>query len=171
MSLKLIRYFKRSSHWYIRGTIRGQAVFETTGTDDRATAEAIKAKRENELLERSVFGPGATVSFLEAALSYLEEGGEAQFLGRYDELTGRWSLLIGHFDKMPLTKIGQEATEQKPAARALSERQASHAETPAIHPSWGGIASRRTERLDQGPTPTLSACAATSDQVVHAGAA
>ena len=42
-------------------------VFETTRTDDRATAEAIKAKRENELLERSVFGSGATVSFLEAA--------------------------------------------------------------------------------------------------------
>ena len=117
MSLGLIRYTKRSSHWYVRGTVRGQAVFETTGTDDRATAEAIKAKLENELLERSVFGPGATVNFLEAALSYLDDGGEARFLGRYDEQTGRWSLLIGHFDKTPLAKIGQEDADK--AARAL----------------------------------------------------
>ena len=107
MSLKLKRYPKRSPHWCLRGTVRGQAVFETTGTDDRAAAEAIRIKRENELLNRSVFGIGATVSFLEAAVSYLDEGGEARFLGKYDETTGKWSLLIGHFASDAIAKIGQ----------------------------------------------------------------
>ena len=120
MSLKLKRYPKRSNCWYLRGTIRGQAVFETTGTDDRAAAEAIRIKREHELLQRSVFGAGATITFLEAAVSYLEAGGEARFLGRLNPDTGKWSLLIGHFGTVPLAKIGQAETDD--AARALCPR-------------------------------------------------
>src|SRR5579864_6285656 len=102
MSLKLKRYQKRGSKWYIRGTVRGQAVFETTGTDDFETAEAIRIKREAEILNRSVFGGSATVTLLEAAVSYLEEGGEPRFLGKHDDETGRWSLLVGHFAATPL---------------------------------------------------------------------
>jgi integrase len=119
VSLKLVNR-KGTHHYYLRGTVRGQAVFETTGTDDLNTAEALKIKREHELLHRSVFGSGATVTFLEAAVSYLEEGGEARFLGRFNESTGRWSLLIGHFANTPLAKVGQ--AEIDAAARALYPR-------------------------------------------------
>jgi hypothetical protein len=35
MPLQLKHYPKRSQHWYIRGTVRGQPIFETTGTDDK----------------------------------------------------------------------------------------------------------------------------------------
>lgn len=107
MPLKLKRYPKRSEHWYVRGTVRGQNIFETTGTDDRATAEAYRIKKENELLDRSVFGAGATIGFHEAAASYLAAGGERRFLGYEDPATGKWSLLIGHFGSKPVASIGQ----------------------------------------------------------------
>lgn len=117
MSLKLKRYPKRSSNWWLRGTIRGQRVFETTGTDDQKAAEAIRIKREAQLLDRSVFGDRATVTFAEAALSYLENGGEARYLGTCHPVTKKWSLLIGMFGSVPLVRIGQ--VEADDAARKL----------------------------------------------------
>lgn len=107
MPLKLKRHPKRSNHWYVRGTVRGQTVFETTGTDDRAAAEDYRIKRDKELLDRSIFGTGATISFLEPAASYLEAGGEAKYLGTKDDATGKWSLLIGYFGTKPISAIGQ----------------------------------------------------------------
>ncbi len=90
MPLRLVRYEERSPHWYIRGTVRGQAVFETTGTSDKTAADALRIKREGQLLDRSVFGAGADVTFLEAAVSYLEAGGEGRFVGKLvDELGSR----------------------------------------------------------------------------------
>lgn len=106
MPLKLTRR-KGSDHWYIRGTVRGQAVFETTGTDDTKAAEAIRIKRESQLLDRSIFGPGATVTFLEAAVSYLEAGGEKRMVAP----------LVDHFKSTPLAKVDQDAVDT--AARVL----------------------------------------------------
>jgi integrase len=116
MSLKLITR-KGSGHFYLRGTVRGQTVFETTGTDDKEAAEAIRIKREAQLLDRSIFGAEATVTFAEAAASYLEAGGEAKYLGRLDLKTGKWSGLIGQFMTTPVAAIGQ--VEADNAARAL----------------------------------------------------
>jgi len=112
MPLKLKRYAARGPNWYIRGTVRGVRVFETTGTDDRKAAEAIRIKREAAILERSVFGPGSSITFAEAAASYLEQGGEARFLGREDLNTGKWSGLIGHFMTTPLAEIGQQQADE-----------------------------------------------------------
>lgn len=103
---------KGSGHYYLRGTVRGQRVFETTGTDDAQTADAIRIKRETQLLERSVFGPGATVTFPEAASAYLAAGGQATYLGSYDSKTGLWSLLIGEFIDTPLAEIGQHEADR-----------------------------------------------------------
>lgn len=116
MPLKLVRR-KGSDNWYIRGTVRGEAVFETAGTDDRSAAEAIRIKREGALLDRSIFGPGATVTFLEASVSYLESGGEARFLGSFDERAGEWSLLIGRFAHRAIATIAQADIDD--AARDL----------------------------------------------------
>lgn len=117
MPLRLVRYAKRSPHWYLRGSIRGQGVFETTGTDERERAEEIRAKREVELLERSVFGAGTTVTFPEAASSYIDAGGEKRFLGAYDETAKKWTLLIGHFETTKICNIGQMEADE--AAKAL----------------------------------------------------
>jgi integrase len=95
-------------NYYLRGTVRGQSIFEVTGTNDPVAADAIRIKRENELLQRSVFGPAATVTFAEAAVSYLDDGGgESRLLGKWDEEAGQWTLLIGHFGNTPIARIGQ----------------------------------------------------------------
>lgn len=100
MPLKLEWRTDRKS-WYIRGTVRGQRVREGCGTDDKAAAEAIRAAREWELLQSSVFGKQATATFMMAVRIYLENGGERRFL----------QPLIAHFDVTPLGKIDQAAID------------------------------------------------------------
>jgi integrase/recombinase XerD len=104
MPLKLIRR-KGSEHLYIRGSVRGQTIFESTGTHVEEIAEAIRIKREAELLEASVFGKKSTVTFFEAAVSYMSAGGSLRFLG--EEVNGRWTGLMGHFEKTKLATITQ----------------------------------------------------------------
>lgn len=80
-------------NWIIRGTVAGQRVHQSTGTDKRRLAEAAKTRLENELLERSIYGRPATVTFAEATLTYLESGGEGRFLRRVLEYAGPDTLL------------------------------------------------------------------------------
>jgi hypothetical protein len=87
MSLKLCRRHG-SPYWYLRGTVRGIAVDESTGLLQRETAEALRAKREWEIAQGSVFGRRAIATFLEAAVSYMEAGGETRFLRRILEEIG-----------------------------------------------------------------------------------
>lgn len=97
MPLKLVRRPK-SPNWIMRGTVRGQSIEETTGTSDKEAAEAIRIQREKELLDESVYGKKATVTFAEAALDYIEHGdGETRFL----------KPLADHFGTTPLRNIGQ----------------------------------------------------------------
>lgn len=79
MPLKLVKRHG-SPHWYIRGTVRGVSVDESTGVAQREAAEAIRTKREWEITQGTVFGRRATATFLEAAVSYMEAGGETRFL-------------------------------------------------------------------------------------------
>src|SRR6516162_9365248 len=58
MPLKLKRRPGRP-HWYLHGTIRGITIRESTGVTDQKAAEAIKARREWEIVQRSVFGAEA----------------------------------------------------------------------------------------------------------------
>lgn len=67
-----LRIRKRGRVYYIRGTVRGQSVYETTGTSDPKAADLYRAKRETELYERAVLGARAPVSFGRAALAYLQ---------------------------------------------------------------------------------------------------
>lgn len=89
MPLKLKRK-KGSRNWYIRGTVRGQYVEESTGTDQRGPAEDLRIKREAELLDRSIHGPSKTATFAEAVVGYLTRGGAAQYL---DPLLNRFGLI------------------------------------------------------------------------------
>jgi integrase/recombinase XerD len=81
MPLRLVKR-KESDHWYVRGTVRKQSVFESTGTDDKKAAEAIRIKREGRLLEDSIHGKESSVTFFEAAVFYMTAGGSARFLGK-----------------------------------------------------------------------------------------
>ena len=74
---------------------------ESTRVADRATAEAIRARREWECLQAAAYGRKATATFLEAAVAYMETGGERRFLAP----------LVKHFGTTPLAKIDQSAID------------------------------------------------------------
>ena len=99
MPLKLRRR-RGSNNWYLRGTIRGIPVDESTGTAERDVAEEIRIKRESEILDRSIHGRRATASFLEVAVMYLEAGGERTYMAP----------VLDHFGATPLFKIDQAPT-------------------------------------------------------------
>lgn len=79
MPLKLTRR-SATSNYYIRGTVAGCAVYESTHTSDRRAAEAILIRTEKKLLDRAAYGNKATATFVEAATNYIEAGGETRFL-------------------------------------------------------------------------------------------
>lgn len=94
-------------HLYLRGTVRGESVFESTGTSDPKIAEQIRIKTEARLLEETVHGKKATVTFEEAADAYMVSGGSTRFLAP----------LIVHFRGRRIRTIGQ--AELDAAARIL----------------------------------------------------
>ncbi len=71
-----------SPYAYLRGTVRGIGIFESTGIvkSNRKAANEYKALREAELLEESIHGKRAVATFSQAALSLIEAGGETRFL-------------------------------------------------------------------------------------------
>src|SRR5262249_48603654 len=100
MPIRIVRRPK-SPNWIIRGTLRGVRVEESTGTDNKKIAEEIRAKREAKILAQSIYGRRATATFAEAAVSYLENGGNKRFLDR----------VIRYFGTTPLAKIDQDAID------------------------------------------------------------
>ncbi|HXR34410.1 MAG TPA: site-specific integrase, partial [Candidatus Binataceae bacterium] len=84
------------------GTVRGVAVDESAGVADRQAAETIRSKREWEIIEASIHGRKTTVTFLEAAVDYIEAGGERRYL----------KPLIDYFGTIPLAKINQAAIDR-----------------------------------------------------------
>lgn len=106
MPLKLVRR-PRSPYWYIRGAVRGRSVEESTGLVDRRAAEDVLALRSAEIVRASVHGDSSVRTFAEAALSYMEAGGERAFLNP----------IIAHFGATRLAAIGQHHIDE--AARKL----------------------------------------------------
>ncbi|MGO9686166.1 MAG: tyrosine-type recombinase/integrase [Beijerinckiaceae bacterium] len=126
MSLRLVRR-RKSPYWIIRGTVRRFRVEQSTGTSDKRVAEEIRAKREAEIFAESVYGRRATATFAEAALSYLEAGGNKRFL----------EPIIKHFGTTPLAKIDQEAIDQGarklyPSAAASTRNRQFYTPTSAV---------------------------------------
>jgi integrase len=109
MPLKLVPPGRHGSpFWYIRGSVRGISVDESTRTGDQEAAEDILTFRAAELLTRSIHGDSATRTFAEAALSYMEGGGEPDHIGP----------LLQHFGrKKKLSQIGQAEIDH--AAKVL----------------------------------------------------
>jgi integrase len=106
MSLKLVKRHGQRN-WYIRGSVRGIAIDKSTLTDNEAAADAIRIKEESRLLNRSVFGEKASVLFVEAAVQYMEQGGETRFL----------QPIIDYFKGSKLADISQVDIDA--AARAI----------------------------------------------------
>lgn len=64
-----------SPYLWITGTVRGQRLRESTGTDDPALAEEYRSKREADLYRAAVHGTRPTVAFAAAAESYIVNAG------------------------------------------------------------------------------------------------
>lgn len=116
MPLKLVQR-KGSDFYYIRGTVRGQSLFESTGTRDREVAEAIRIKTESRLLNESVHGKKALFTFEEAAESYIASGGSERFLIKVSPSTGKVSGIVAHFRGKLLKDLTQSDLDA--AARIL----------------------------------------------------
>ncbi|MFT0890982.1 tyrosine-type recombinase/integrase [Pseudochelatococcus sp. G4_1912] len=107
----------RGKIWYVRGTIRKQSVFESTGTSNRKAAEAIRTQIENRLLTESIFGKKSVISFEEAADSYISAGGSQRFILEIKKSTGKPAGLAVHFQGRTLHTITQNDLDE--AARTL----------------------------------------------------
>lgn len=105
MPLRLVQR-PGSRIWYLRGTVRGQGVFESTQTDDPARAEGVRVRREAEIWDHSVHGTRAVVTFATAADSYLTA--EARRPGQR-ALVRR---LLLHFRTTRLADITQESLDR-----------------------------------------------------------
>jgi integrase len=102
MPLKLVQGRHGSPYWYVRGSVRGIRVDESTGCFDKKAAEQVRIKREGELLTRSIHGDPAVRTFAEAALSYMD-GGDSSHLNP----------IIRHFGpKALLASIGQAEIDE-----------------------------------------------------------
>ena len=95
MPLKLIRPTPgRSPHFRIRGTYLKVYVDRSTGTSDERKARAILRAIETDI-EAGVITAGKQLTFADAALSYLQAGGESTFLKRVVNYFGPGRALEG----------------------------------------------------------------------------
>ncbi|MCY1708344.1 tyrosine-type recombinase/integrase [Pannonibacter sp. SL95] len=79
MPIKLIKR-DRSPYFYMRGSVRGTSVYESTGTSDRKAALEAAKRREAEILKASIHGVGSVMRFSTAIEQYVRDGGEVRFL-------------------------------------------------------------------------------------------
>lgn len=98
-----LNVYKRGKVYWLRGTVRGTPVHETTGTADPKRAEAARIRREGEIFDRALHGAKAVADFQEAAIAYLEEK------PRSDRDKDRIEKLAKHFGKRKLSDIGQQS--------------------------------------------------------------
>jgi hypothetical protein len=102
MPLRVVKGRHGSPNLYLRGTVRGIRIDESTGTSSRAKAEEIRTRRESELLDQSIHGRRATATFASAALSYMQQGGEGRYL----------TPLLAYFGVERLSAIDQAAIDR-----------------------------------------------------------
>jgi integrase len=122
MPLKLVKRHG-SPFFYIRGTVRGISVDESTGIplENRRAAETVRAKREWELTEQSIHGAKVTATYLQAAVLYFEAGGERRYQKR----------LVEYFGTTALSKIDQAAIDR--AAQSLLPNASNATRNRQIH--------------------------------------
>jgi integrase len=106
MPLKLVKRHG-GQNWYIVGTERGVFVDESTRTHSKEAAEKILLKRQNQILDNTIFGERATVTFMQATLAYLDNGGESRFV----------QPLVDHFKGRKVSTITQSDIDE--SARKL----------------------------------------------------
>lgn len=102
----MLKKFKRSRTWYVRGTVRGIRVYETTGTTEAARAEEYRVRREAQLWDRNVIGESGSHTFGEAVLIYL------QIKSPGPSFRQTLLRLVDHFERWPVNAITQDAVDR-----------------------------------------------------------
>src|SRR6185312_5346975 len=87
----------RWSHWRVRGTEAGVYVDRSTKVGDRKIAQRILNEWKAEAQRQAIAGPRKRTTFAEAAIAYMEAGGEKRFLAP----------LLKHFGNGLITELGQ----------------------------------------------------------------
>jgi integrase len=121
--LRLKRYPKLSPYWYIRGTVKGVYLRESTGTADRSKAEELRLKRERELFDQAALGKEKPTTFAEAVAGYVGAGGEARFL----------MPILDHFQETLIASIRQADVDEL-VAKLYPEAKASTINRQCISP-------------------------------------
>lgn len=134
MPLKIVKGRHGSPFFYLRGTVRGQRIDESSGTGVRKKAEEVRARREAELLERSIHGHSAVATFAGAVASYLEHKGEARYM----------EPLLLHFGNAKLSEIDQAAIDL--AAKTLKPRAAAATVNRQIHTPISAVLKHAASR-------------------------
>ncbi len=76
----MLKLKKVESVWHVHGTIAGKRIRKSTGTDNRQSAQKELRRLEREAWEESHAPQVKQVAFEDAALAYIEQGGEMRFL-------------------------------------------------------------------------------------------
>lgn len=103
----ILRKRAGSENYYARGSYLGEPIDQSTRTGDRALAELVVDRWKAEIKERLIHGERRRISFAEAALTYMESGGERRFLAP----------ILRYFGDQALDDIDQAAVNA--AASAL----------------------------------------------------
>lgn len=92
----------RSPYWYIRGTVKGVSVYESTGTADKGQAEQYRQKREREVYEWGALEKQQPATFADAVIAYVNHSGTNRHIAP----------LLDHFKETPLSDIGQAEIDE-----------------------------------------------------------
>lgn len=95
----------RWANYRVRGTQNGLYLDRSTGVTSRRDALKVLAEWKAEA-QRQAIAPRSRGTFAEAAIAYMEAGGERRFL----------SPLLKHFGDVPLARIGQAEIDAASAA-------------------------------------------------------
>ena len=109
MPLRIVRQPHTTNFW-LSGTVLGQRVRESTGTDKPALAEERRAAREAQIYRARVHGLKTSRTFAEVALSYLKRN-------RSDDTKRRLNRVLrylqtAHLDTIACDQVNQELLDQ-----------------------------------------------------------
>lgn len=142
--LRLTRNPKRSKSWYLRGTVGGRFIYESSGTTDKAQAEEYRIKREREVYSEARLGTVRPATFADAVGAYLDFGKSDKYL----------KPLVKELGKIKLAKIGQ--TEVDRAANAIYPgRKASTLNRQVYGPVIAVLRHAAASRLEGATIPLI----------------
>jgi len=80
-----IKIYKRGEIWHYRGTVAGRRIRGSTKTADKKIAQRIAAELESQQWKGHLDGPGAVLTFSQAAILYLQAGKSDRFIARISD--------------------------------------------------------------------------------------